>query len=462
MIVNSLAQEKLARAAVCRIARLFVITVTIVVNLSIILFAQTQSREKPTLKDFGSSLKKLKWDQQKNQAVINEQGSREGTNDEVIRIETSLVTSDVLVTDRQGRPIRNLSATDFEVSEDGAPQQVGHFVLGNNLSLPRSIVLIIDYSRSQFPYIADSIEAAKGFVDKLGPYDRMAIVTDDVDLLVDFTNNKQELRKGLDSLLDRTHGKGGFLGVGGKRPKFGRSAQYSALMATLNEAFDAEDQNPIIVFQTDGDELEYLRNSSIVYEVPKDLPPELVREVQDQIEQKRRLQRASMTEFSLDDILRLAEKSRVTIYSIIPRMRLLELSQDEQLKRLNEDDDRTIGAWAEASSKGKEAFQKQQQERRRKLTPEIVKARLDQELKVQQALVDLAQLSGGWADFLETRSQTANIYNRIIADFNQRYIIGYYPTNKVRDGKRRRITISVKGHPEYVITSRKSYYAPEP
>ena len=70
----------------------------------------------------------------------------------VIRIETSLVTSDVLVTDRQGRPIRNLAATDFEVSEDGAPQQVGHFVLGNNLSLPRSIVLIIDYSRSQFPY----------------------------------------------------------------------------------------------------------------------------------------------------------------------------------------------------------------------------------------------------------------------------------------------------------------------
>ena len=101
-------------------------------------------------------------------------------------------------------------------------------------------------------------------------------------------------------------------------------------------------------------------------------------------------------------------------------------------------------------------------ERREKLTPEIVDARLDQELKVQQALVDLAQLSGGWADFLETRSQTADIYNRIIADLNQRYIIGYYPTNKNRDGKRRRIKIEVKGHPEYVITSRKSYFAPGP
>jgi hypothetical protein len=143
-------------------------------------------------------------------------------------------------------------------------------------------------------------------------------------------------------------------------------------------------------------------------------------------------------------------------------MRLLELSQDEQIKRLNEDDDRAIGAWAEANSRGKEAFQKRQEERRRKLTPEMIKARLDQELKVQQALVDLAQLSGGWADFLETQAQTTNIYNRIIADLNQRYIIGYYPTNKTRDGKRRRIKIEVKGHPEYVITSRKSYYAPEP
>ena len=166
--------------------------VLIVIGVSTNSFAQSPSQEKPTLKDFGSSMKKLKWDPEKKQAVMSEQGSRDGMDDDVIRIETSLVTSDVLVTDRQGRPIRNLSANDFEVGEDGAPQQVGHFVLGNNTSLPRSIVLIIDYSRSQFPYIADSIEAAKGFVDKLGPYDRMAIVTDDVELLVDFTNNKQD------------------------------------------------------------------------------------------------------------------------------------------------------------------------------------------------------------------------------------------------------------------------------
>ena len=426
-------------------------------------FSQSPPEEKAKLKDFGSSLRNMKWDPNKNEAVSNNPAAKNPSDDDVIRIETSLVTSDVLVTDRQGRLIRGLNANDFSISEDGVPQQIGHFVLGDNANRSRTIVLIIDYSRSQFPYIAESIEAAKGFVDKIGRNDRMAIVTDDVEVLVDFTTDKLALKKGLDSLLGRNRGSKSFLGVGGKRPRFGRSAQYSALMATLKEAFDEEDQNPIIVFQTDGDELEYLRNSVIVYEVPAGVPAELLREVQNEVEQKRKLQRAGLTEFSLDDVYRAAEKSRASIYSIIPQTRLLDLSRDEQLRRMADEDARTVATWSAASSdKFKKIYQAREEERRRKLTPELLQARLDQELKVQRALVDLAKLTGGWAEFLETKTQTTDVYNRILADINQRYVIGYYPTNKARDGKRRRIAVEVKGHPDYVITSRKSYYAPEP
>jgi len=449
--VNSFSQTKTPCAAL--------VSVFLILGFCITSFAQSQQREKPRLKDFGSSLKKLKWDPQKNETVISRQGSRD--DEDVITIETSLVTSDVLVTDRHGRPVRDLKATDFAVSEDGVPQQIGHFVLGDNVNLSRSIVLIIDYSRSQFPYIADSIEAAGVLVDQLGPKDRMAIVTDDVDLLVDFTNDKRELKKGLESLLERNRGGKSFLGVGGKRPRFGRSAQFSALMATLNEAFDEEDQNPVIVFQTDGDELEFLRNSIIVHEVPAGLPPEILREVQEEVEQKRRLQRSLMTEFSLDDVYRAAERSRATIYSIIPRTRLLDLTQDEQIKRLAAEDSRSVATWSEASSeKMRNSFKVLEEQRRKRLTPEILQARIDQELKIQRSLVDLAKMSGGWAEFLETKSQTATIYNRILADLNLRYIIGYYPSNKNHDGKKRQITIEVKGHPEYIISSRKSYYAP--
>jgi len=62
---------------------------------------------------------------------------------------------------------------------------------------------------------------------------------------------------------------------------------------------------------------------------------------------------------------------------------------------------------------------------------------------------------------LETKTQAADIYKRIVEDLNQRYILGYYPTNKEHNGKRRRIKVEVKGHPEYSITSRKSYYRRE-
>jgi len=427
-------------------------------------YPQAPVREKPKLKDFGSSLKKLKWDPQKNQAVSTVDATHNGTNDDdVVRIETSLVVSDVLVTDKQGRPQRNLKPTDFTITEDGVPQQVGLFTLGDDANLSRSIVLIIDYSRSQFPYLSDSIEAAKTLVDKLGPYDQMAIVTDDVEVLAGFTSNRRDLKKALDSLIEKTRGSKGRLGFGKRPPQFGRSAQFSALMATLNEAFDDEDQSPVIVFQTDGDEIEYLRNSIIVHEVPKGLSPDLQREVQEQIEQQKALQRSQMTEFSLDDVFRAVEKSRATIYPIIPRTRLLGLSEDEQIRRLTAEDERAVETWASAasSSKLKSILQARYEERQKKLTKEIWEARLDQELKVQEALVELAKLSGGWAEFLETKSQTAEIYNRIVQDLNQRYIIGYYPTNKAHDGKRRRISITVNGHPDYQITSRKSYYAPE-
>ena len=427
-------------------------------------FPQAPARVKPKLKDFGSSLKKLKWDAQKNQAVNTVQPTPNGnSNDDVIRIETSLVVCDVLVTDSRGRPERDLKATDFAVSEDGAPQQVGLFSLGDNANLSRSIVLIIDYSRSQFPYIADSIEAAKILVDELGAHDQMAIVTDDVELLAGFTDDKRDLKKALDSLVEKNRGNKGLLGVGKRRPQFGRSAQFSALMATLNEAFDDEDQSPVIVFQTDGDEIEYLRNSVIVHEVPPGLSPELRAEVQEEIEYKKKLQRELVTEFSLDDVYRAVEKSRATIYTIIPRTRLIGLTEDEQIRRLTAEDERAVATWtaAASSAKLKSILQAHQEQRQKKLTKEIWEARLDQELKVQKALVELSELSGGWAEFLETRSQAAETYNRIVKDLNQRYIIGYYPTNKDHDGKRRRISITVKGHPDYLITSRTSYYAPE-
>jgi VWFA-related protein len=426
--------------------------------------ALAQTGEKPKLKDFGSSLKKLKWDPEKN--ATTEVGSARGSDDdEVITIDTSLVVSELLVVDKQGKPIQGLKESDFVITEEGTPQQVGHFVLGDNRSLPRSIVLIIDYSGSQFPYIKNSVEAAGVLVDKLGPLDQMAIVTDDVEVLSDFTNNKRELKKKLNKLLEKNYGSGGgsFLSFGfsGMRQRFGKSAQYSALMATLKEAFDDEDQRPIIIFQTDGDEAEYLRNSIITPTVPPNIPPELVAKVQNEVEQRRKLQRSSMTEFSLEDIYGAVEKSRATIYTVIPGMKLMGLTPQQQVETLRTKDELAVQTMLPTVSNDvRKVMLKVMEERKKLSTDEVMQMRADENVRVQQALAAVAPLSGGWTEFLEQPTQAQGIYSRIMSDISQRYIVGYYPTNKERDGKRRRMNFEVKGHPEYTILGRRSYFAP--
>ena len=428
--------------------------------------AQSAAPERPKLKDFGKSVERLKWDEKRRAAVekrsqkgkVQKRGGEGGEEDEVVRVETSLVVCDVLVLDQQGRIVPGLAREDFLIAEDDAPQEVSTFALGDNADVPRSIVLVIDYSGSQFPYIGMSVEAAKTLVDRLAPRDLMAVVTDDVELVSDFTADKERLKKKLDSLARRANNEEGFVArTFSMNRRFGRSAQFSALLATLNEAFKAEDLRPIVIFQTDGDELLYLREPIVGPRVAPNLPPDMhkaateaARRMQQRIEENRR-------EFGLRDIHAAAEKARATIYTVVPGYRLIGLTLEEQLRRGDIARARFESAWNVPP-----AHRKKIDEHLRQMPPEARKIGIEEGVKVQQALMEVATLTGGWADFLEEPSQAAAIYERIFSDVNRRYVIGYQPTNKARDGGRRRVSIGVRGHPEYTVWGRKAYYAPGP
>jgi VWFA-related protein len=433
----------------------------LILFLLIGLFINATAQQKPRLKEFGSSVKKLKWDPERKQTTqLDQPQPKTESDDDVIRIDTTLVASDLLVLDRQGRAVKGLVASDFVITEDGAQQPIGHFLLGSNTSVPRSLVLIIDYSGSQFPYIQNSVDAAKVLIDKLGPHDSMALITDDIEMLCDFTSNKNELKKKLDILLERSKGKKGFLGFGGKNIRYGLSAQYSALMATLNEAFNNEDQRPIIVFQTDGDEAKYLRDSIIKPHVPESVPPEWFASVQANVEADLKLQRDGMTEFSLDDVYRAVEKSRATIYTVVPGKKFIGLNPTQQVEAIREADDRAMSEYGPTVSKEvSEAFKMRRAAQRMQALIPVMQYRADEIAKLQSALVEVSTLSGGWADFLETPTQAQSIYSRIFADINDRYIVGYYPTNKKLDGRRHKFNVEIKGHPEYSIVGRRFYYA---
>jgi VWFA-related protein len=370
----------------------------------------------PKLLDFGSSLSR-------SQQVVGGNGGG-AENEDVVRVETDLVLCAVLVLDAQGKTVRGLTAEDFVVKEDGKPQEVSNLSLGNDKELPRSIVLVIDYSLSQSPYIRTSIESAKLLVDRLNPKDRMAIVTDDVDLLVDFTSDKQLLKTQLDGL--KTSSLAG---------NYGQSEQYDALLASLNELFNNEDVRPIIIFQTDGDQLEKLNKSSgRDMETSYWLP----------------------TKYSLEDIMTATEKARAAVYSVISGIKLVDVPPADLARRARVD-------WEDRERANSDMLRARGLPTPRGSVQNPPDKFLDgyaqQWQRRQTALMEMAKFTGTIPEFLEDPGQADEIYARILSDIDRRYVIGYYPTNRVRDGKRRRVSIEVRNHPEYVVWGQKSYFA---
>ncbi len=70
--------------------------------------------------------------------------------EDVLKIDTDLVSVDVLATDEEGRPIRNLQKQDFKLFVDGAEQPLAFFQMEHRTGQPRplAVVFAIDISGS--------------------------------------------------------------------------------------------------------------------------------------------------------------------------------------------------------------------------------------------------------------------------------------------------------------------------
>jgi VWFA-related protein len=94
--------------------------------------------------------------------------------EEVIRVDTSLVNLDVVVKDGQGQRIRGLAKEDFDVYEDGVRQEITHFV-AEERSL--RLVLLFDVSISMEALLPTIRQEAIALVDNLRPDDTINIVS---------------------------------------------------------------------------------------------------------------------------------------------------------------------------------------------------------------------------------------------------------------------------------------------
>jgi VWFA-related protein len=384
----------------------------LVISCAALQSVQDPSGVKQQQKSFGSSLKKLKWDPKKKRAVeIDDKetkGSKGGADvqsDDALRLETLLVAFDVAVTNAfTSQPVVDLRKEDFIVLDGGRQQPISFFTLGSDAKMPRSIILIIDYSSSINAYFDTSIKAAQRLVEQLSPADTISVISDDVKLLSGPTTDKKKTIEALESL----------------RVKFrdherGQSKQFSALFAAIRELVDDRDRRTIVIFQSDGDEAGRLKNTPLTGIF------------------------GGSPEFAFPEIVTAAEKAGITIYGVIPGECILDLPYNEVHKIA----ERTM-ARARAVDR---------------ITP-TEEAWISLISAGQSATEHIVGMTGGKKWYLTEPNQADNIYSEILADINQRYLIGYYPTSSGDEGERRQIQVGVLGHPEYKVRGRLAYYAP--
>ena len=117
-------------------------------------------------------------------------------DNEIIKIETNLVTMPVSVLDRDGRFISGLQQKDFQIFENGIQQKIEYF---QSVEQPFTVILLIDVSPSTQYRIDEIQDAAIAFVNQLRPADRVMVIAFDqnVQVLSPLTNNRNVLRNAI-------------------------------------------------------------------------------------------------------------------------------------------------------------------------------------------------------------------------------------------------------------------------
>ena len=106
--------------------------------------------------------------------------SQQPVETDEIRVETSLVSVPVRVTDRRNRNITGLEKKNFRVYEDGIEQTVESFEDNN---APLTVAIMLDASNSTTAQLKNIKAAAAAFLDRLRPHDRVMIFSFDRNLV---------------------------------------------------------------------------------------------------------------------------------------------------------------------------------------------------------------------------------------------------------------------------------------
>lgn len=166
-----------------------------------------------------------------------------------ISSQSNVVNIDAVVTDVDGNIVTGLKRENFQVTDNGQPQQVTNF---SPSDAPIMMVMLVEYSAEAFSYFGYSptsnagIVWADAFLRELKPTDWIALKTFDLrtTLQVDFTHNAGEIDQALRTL--------GF-------PAFHEAVLFDAIFGTIDELRGVKGKKSILIITRGFDTISHHR-----------------------------------------------------------------------------------------------------------------------------------------------------------------------------------------------------------
>lgn len=340
--------------------------------------------------------------------------------DDVVRVDTQLISVPVTVTDRTGRPLTNLRAENFALYEDGQPQRVANFI---TTDAPFEVALLLDTSGSTRAEVGLIRRAANAFIDALRPGDRIAILAFNsqqdgatklatVELATHLTDDRAALQQAIESI-----------GSSNGTPF------YDALERVVGEVFREPPRANLrgrraLVALTDGVDSTSEADFATV---------------------RARLQQTGTLAYFI----------QVNTEDFVEE-RLLKDCQDDgrlslsrvQLQRYRKifDPRAEVADYTNFCQMG--PFERMQ-----------ISRALYQ--LARREMAELARDSGGKTfNAVDLRDARA-AFAQVASDIGKQYSLGYYSTNKARDGRFRAIKVEVRGLQGAQVSAREGYQAPK-
>ena len=397
---------------------------------------------------------------------------------ETLKTETDLVTVPIIATNRDGLYITDLSQEEFKISEDGVPQEVAFF---GKVAAPFHVVLMLDTSSSTKDHLRQIQNAAFTFVQQLQPVDRVKIISfdDKINDLNEFTSDRETLRAAINST----------------RPGEGTKV-YDAFELALNTLRKIRGRRAIVLFSDGMDwfsdkatfaaNVRYLDEEGVVvYPIRYDTratTEKLAREQSEQvtpslptlgtIRQPPPSGTTAPTFPGGDGVPTSGSQQKTGPFGLPSAGEIMRRRRDEERNRYPDPN----GGPAPTGGPEDRAPNPSDRDRTTPRIPdsrpgvpgptsrgpdESIERTLDMAYKTADSyLKELAEKSGGRLMRADTIASLPDAFGQIAAELRTQYMLGYYPLNKDRDDRYRKIkvettrkNIAVRARPGYIATA---------